>query len=82
MTNTIAETMYNILLSENKTCVWYGDIDIIERCAIKCKIRKTHPTKTISCVLNALERSPKFKKTYIQADFNGYKRKYRCFNIL
>lgn len=82
MTNAIADTMYELLLSQHRKSVWYGDIDIIEECAIKCNIKKSHPTKTISYILNALERSNKFKKSYIQADFNGYKRKYRCFTIV
>lgn len=82
MATTIADTMYKLLLSKNRTSIWYGDIDIIEECANLCNVKKSHPQKTITCVLNALDQSSKFKKGYIHADFNGTTRKYRCFTII
>lgn len=77
----IAHNMINILKKNNRVNVWYGDIDIIEECAIVSGVLKKHPKDTIQCVLNALDKSAKFKKTYIYSDLNGTKRKYRCFTM-
>ncbi len=77
----IADNMVNILKKNNRINVWYGDIDIIEECAIMSDTLKKHPKDTIQCILNALDKSTKFKKTYIYSDLNGTKRKYRCFTM-
>ena len=53
----------------------------IEECAKECGILRSHPQKTINTVLNALDKSPLFTKSYIFADINGSRRKYRCFSI-
>ena len=81
MNNHIAETMKKLLESQNRTCVWYGDLDLIEQCA-KSNGLHFHPQKSISIVLNALERSPDFNKSYIYSDINGRQRKYRCFSLI
>ena len=38
--------------------------------------------KLITDILNALDRSKLFQKSYILADFSGKKRKYRCFTLM
>ena len=81
MNNNIAETMKKLLESQNRTRVWYGDLDLIEQCA-KLNGLHFHPQKSISTVLNALEQSPDFNKSYIYSDINGRQRKYRCFSLI
>lgn len=77
----IAENMKKILLREKRKNIWYGDIFIIEECAKMSNIKHNHPKKRIKAVLDALDRSEDFKKSYIITDFDGYKRKYRCFTM-
>lgn len=79
--NEIAHYVRSKLIQNKRNSIWYGDIQIIEECAIECGIVQDHPRKTISVVLNALDKSPLFRKSYILADINGSKRKYRCFSI-
>ena len=81
MENQIALNMYNLLIEHNRTCVWYGDIHLIEECAKKSNIIKRHPQLTIQTVLNALDSSPLFEKGYIYCDISGKVRKYRCFSV-
>lgn len=64
-----------------RTNIWYGDIDLIEACAKQSKIPSMHPQKRIQHILNALENSRYFSKSYIISDINGKKRKYRCFTL-
>ena len=82
MRQSIANKMYDLMLIEKRERIWFGDIDIIEQCAKACGIVKDHPQKTIISVLNALEKSSKFKKGYIKADIGGVTHKYRCFTIV
>lgn len=77
----IAQNMVNILKRNNRINVWYGDIDVIEECAIMSGVLKKHPKDTIQSVLNALDKSTLFKKTYIYSDLDGTKRKYRCYTM-
>lgn len=81
MRNTIGANMKQILISHHRQKVWYGDIELIEICAKQCGLIKDHPKKTINCILNGLDKSPYFIKSYIYADFNGCNRKYRCFTL-
>lgn len=74
--------MKNKLVELDRNCIWYGDIQIIENCAAECGVKASHPRKTIIAVLNALDNSPLFSKSYIIADINGSKRRYRCFSII
>lgn len=74
-------TMKEILITHQRTNVWYGDLSILEECAQKANIKTTHPQKTIQKILNALDKSPLFIKSYITADLSGSKRKYRCFTL-
>lgn len=78
----IAHRMKNKLIMLNRKSVWYGDVQIIEECAAECGIIRSHPQDTINVVLNALDASCLFSKTYITADINGSKRKYRCFSLV
>lgn len=77
----VASYVKQKLIGINRNTIWYGDIQIIEECAEECGIKTSHPLKTITTVLNALDRSPLFSKSYIFSDINGVKRKYRCFSI-
>ncbi len=77
----IAENMLKLMNEQQRKCVWYGDIFLIEKCAVKSGVMKKHPQDTIQCILNALDRSPLFIKGYIVIDVNGRKRRYRCFTI-
>lgn len=81
MKKTISQNMIEILTLNGQKSVWYGDIKVIEECANKSNVQKGHPQKTIQCVLNALEYSKYFEKSYIISDHTGKKRKYRCFTI-
>lgn len=81
MRQTIAQNMLKIMKQKNLSCVWYGDLDIIEECAKKSGVIKQHPKNTIQTVLNALDKSCFFRKGYIIADFDGIQRKYRSFTI-
>lgn len=78
----IAYHMKQKMNQNGRDSVWYGDIQMIEECAEECGVIQSHPKKTIKAVLNALDRSPLFIKSYIFADINGSKRKYRCFSIV
>lgn len=77
----IAQNMINILKKNNRTCIWYGDIELIEQCASLSNLPLQHPQKTIATILNALDHSSNFKKGYITSDINGIPRKYRCFTL-
>lgn len=77
----IAQNMKSIMLEDHRKYVWYGDVYLIEKCAIMSGVIKRHPLDTIQCILNALDKSPLFSKGYIIADINGKKRRYRCFTI-
>ncbi len=81
MRQTIAQNMLQIMESEGISCVWYGDVKLIEKCAKKSGVLKKHPKDTIQTILNALDKSKLFKKGYITADFNGKRRKYRAYSI-
>ena len=78
----IAHYVRSKLIQNKRNSLWYGDIQIIEECATECGIVQEHPRKTISVVLNALDKSPLFRKSYIFSDINGSKRKYRCFSVI
>ena len=78
---TIIENMIKILNDNNRVCVWYGDIDLIEKCAILSSLPQPHPQKTIITILNAVDGSSEFIKGYIFSDITGVKRKYRCFTL-
>lgn len=73
--------MKEILISHNRSSVWFGDLSLLEECAQKSTINTSHPQKTIQRILNALDRSPLFRKSYITADISGQNRKYRCYTI-
>ncbi|MGN0316529.1 MAG: hypothetical protein ACI4E1_01190 [Lachnospira sp.] len=73
--------MKEILISHNRVSVWFGDLSLLEECAKKSMISTSHPQKTIQKILNALDRSPLFTKSYITADLSGQKRKYRCYTL-
>jgi len=79
--NNVADNMIILLQESNRRSVWYGDIELIEKCATMSNLPKRHPKTTIQYVLNALEKSHKFNKGYIFADFSGVNRRYRCFTI-
>jgi len=81
MKMTIAQNMINIMKQHGRTNIWYGDIDLIEKCAIQSNIPSKHPQKRIQHILNALDNSPHFSKSYIFADINGRTKKYRCFTL-
>ena len=81
MKSTIAKNMQQLLLEQNRKCVWYGDTHIIEECALRSRITTKHPLRMIQSVLNALDRSKLFEKKYITADISGKSRHYRCFVI-
>ena len=77
----IAYHMKQKMNQNGRDSVWYGDIQMIEECAEECGVIQSHPKKTINVVLNALDKSPLFVKTYIFSDINGSRRKYRCYKI-
>lgn len=81
MRQTIEYSMRVLMRSEGRKAVWYGDLALIERCAKMSGIKWRHPQKIIKAVLDALEQSPHFVKSYVIADFSGKKRKYRCFTL-
>lgn len=63
----------SIMKENHRNSVWYGDIYLIEKCAIMSGVIKKHPQDTIQCILNALDKSPLFIKGYIVADVSGKK---------
>jgi hypothetical protein len=73
--------MKNLMIVKRRQTIWYGDVELIEECAKICGLRSDHPKKVIRSVMNQLEKSPDFVKCYITADFEGAKRKYRCFKL-
>lgn len=77
----IIQNMINILEKNSRTCIWYGDIRLIEQCASLSNLPLQHPQNTIATILNALEHSSSFKKGYIISDINGARRRYRCFTL-
>lgn len=82
MKQTIAQNMYQIMKQKHISYIWYGDIALIEECAKKTGVMKKHPKDTIITILNALDSSPLFTKSYIKVDINGANRRYRCFKIV
>ena len=79
MRKTIAQNMIDVLKKHHRNIIWYGDIDLIEECALLSNMEIKHPQKTINNILNALDRSELFFKHYIYSDHNGKRQKYRCF---
>lgn len=82
MKHSVALNMKKLMFEKGRKTVWYGDIELIEECAIISGLKLYHPQKTIKSVLDRLESSPDFLKSYIVADFNGRKRRYRCFKLI
>ena len=73
--------MHEILVAHNRKSIWYGDISLIEECAKMSALSKPHPKLLIKSVLDSLDKSNLFYKSLIIADFDGAKRKYRCYTI-
>ena len=82
MGQSVALNMKKLMLERGRQTVWYGDIELIEECARISGLTSNHPQKTIKSILDRLESSPDFSKSYITADFNGSKRRYRCFKLV
>lgn len=81
MNNCIERNMKEILNRMGRHSVWYGDVDIIEECAKMSGVKLSHPKRNIRIILNGLENSASFKKSYIVSDISGINRKYRCFTL-
>ena len=64
---TIAEHMIDVLNENNLNGVWMGSPDIIHECADRANVKAVHPLNVIQPVLNALDSSPLFEKSYIKA---------------
>ena len=64
---TIAMHMADVLREHNLRGVWMGSPDLIHECADRAGMRQQHPLDVIQSVLNALEYSSQFKKSYIKA---------------
>ena len=64
---TIAMHMADVLVENNQIGVWMGSPDLIHECADRAGMKQQHPLDVIQSVLNALEYSPLFKKSYIRA---------------
>lgn len=64
---TIAEHMVDVLNENNLTGVWMGSPDLIHECADRANVKAVHPLNVIQSVLNALDHSPLFVKSYIKA---------------
>lgn len=79
MNNSIENNMKIILNRMGRHSVWYGDVDIIEECAKMSGVKMSHPKRNIRIILNGLENSSLFNKSYITSDISGTKRRYRCF---
>lgn len=83
---TIAMHMADILRETGDVGVWMGSPDLIHECAARAGLPDRHPLHTIQSVLNALEYSPLFKKTYLRASAMTGRLdrevKYRYFELL
>lgn len=83
---TIAMHMADVLKENNQIGVWMGSPDLIHECADRADMRQQHPLDVIQAVLNALEYSPMFKKSYIRASaMTGQldrEVKYRYFELV
>lgn len=77
--------MIDVLNENNIKGVWMGSPDLIHECADRAGVKPTHPLNVIQTVLNALDRSPLFEKSYIiaMAMIGTVERevKYRYFTI-
>lgn len=82
---TIAEYMIDVLNDNSLKGVWMGAPDLIHECADRAGVKGTHPLSVINNVLNALDRSPLFEKSYIKATtmtgITESECKYRYFTI-
>lgn len=74
---TIAEHMVDVMAEQNRSSIWFGDLDLIHECANRSgmyrRIRSKngdHPLIIIQKVLKALERSEDFDKGYMRYDGN------------
>ena len=65
---TIADYMVDILNENGLGGVGSGDCSLLDECARRAKVspRISHPLNRHHCVLNGLDRSPRFKKFYIR----------------
>ncbi|MFD0587669.1 hypothetical protein ACFQZE_06615 [Paenibacillus sp. GCM10027627] len=82
MKKTIAHHMIDILKENERSSVWYGDIEEIDECAKRAglyeKETKIHPILINNRVLSALDRSSFFKKGYVK----HIGRPARCFFLV
>lgn len=81
MSKTISDNMVDVLNDYECDGVMYGDCGLLDFCANRCKhttLMKKHPLDRHVQIFNALDKSHKFKKTYISHNARGLG-KVRCF---
>ena len=76
---TIAEQVRSVMLATDTKYIWFGANDILDSCAVQLNMCHLHPMKRTQRILNALEYSPEFKKSYMKIEHNGRLRRVRCF---
>lgn len=75
---TIADHMVDVLKEKGINLVCWGDFGILDECAERCShttLRRSPIDKRHQRILNALERSDKFKKYYFKGPtaMRGYR---------
>ncbi|MCO8194416.1 MULTISPECIES: hypothetical protein [Anaerofustis] len=78
---TIAECIKDLMLSKDIEYIWKGTPFIFEECASKLNLKRSHPLNNIDSILNSLDKSDIFEKTYIKGNCCGREVWYRCFKI-
>lgn len=78
---TYAEHARDVLTEMGHTSVMWGDAGVLDEIASRCGITVRHPLNRWQRVLNALERSPLFRKGHVRLDVfqNNQSRLVRAF---
>lgn len=66
---TIAEHMVDVLTERGIKVIGWGDYGLLDECASRCThttLMKTHMNARHQRILNAIERSDKFEKHYVE----------------
>lgn len=79
---TIAETVRNVMLENGEKYIWFGATFVLDKCSEQLGYSQLHPAIRSQRILNALERSQSFQKSYMRFEVNGRMRRVRCFQLL
>lgn len=75
----IAKTVRQIMIDSNEQYIWFGSVEILDKCTDVLQLNHIHPLVRAKRILDAVDRSSYFLKKYMMVEINGKMRKVRCF---